>query len=107
MEVASLFLGKVTVLLKKRRCLSGRRDYPNPVRKIPLRIVELEHGILDLPHPLVGQYRQVAGRPNDLALVTTLGRTPAGAFEAPLYLFSGRGLPPFLSMLLMLRPRSR
>src|SRR5215216_550346 len=84
------------MLLKQHRGLSRRRDYPNPVGEVSLRIVELEHGIFYPPHPLVGQYRQVVRNPDDHALVAAAGYPLAGAFEAPLYLFSGRRLPPFL-----------
>src|SRR5215216_1484193 len=80
----------------------GRRDHPHPVGEVPLAIVELEDGIVEPPHPLVGQYRQVVGEPDDHAPVADTGYPPAGAFEAPLYLFPGYRVPlssrcPFIS----------
>ena len=54
-----LLLGPVAVRLERDRGGRGRLDYPNPIREVPLPVVEHERGIVGPDRrPVVGQYRK-------------------------------------------------
>ena len=70
----------------------GPRYILHPVCDIP--IAELEDGIVDPPHPPVGQYRQVFVFPDDQMPREAAVELPAGVDEALLYIFLSDRSPP-------------
>ena len=65
----------------------GRRENLHLVGHVPLTIGELEHGVVNPPRPLVGQYRQVIAFPDQQMLREATVDSPTSIKDALLYLF--------------------
>ena len=65
-----------------------------------LAIYKLEERLVGPSHRPVGQYRQVAGIPNDLVR-RGLGHLPTSPDEGSLYLFPGQRPPPLTQQRLL------